>query len=51
MRVPICSGEGVFWGRSLRKISRENPKEGDQLTNRPMHMAEIGGIYYYLFPR
>ena len=28
MRIPIFSGKGVFFGRSLGKISRENPEKG-----------------------
>ena len=28
MRILIFSGKGVFFGRSLGKISRENPEQG-----------------------
>ena len=58
MRVPIFSGKGIFFGRSLGKISRENQEKGFffffffVIANGNQYPRWEGGgyIHGYLFP-
>ena len=52
MQVPIFSGKGIFFGRSLGKIYREKQEKGCFCNCQRQPIPEIGGyILGYPFPR